>query len=376
MPIPPRRGGDVTRLASAALMPLSEAVARLTEGVAPVTERVLPVGAALGRVAARDVIGPRDHPERATALRDGWAMAADGVTGASAYSPILAHPPPAWVEAGQGLPEGTDTVLPPEALEGRMVVADAPVGDGVRRAGEDLPAGTRLIAAGERIAPRHLLTGTGGEIAVRVPRLALIVTGNATPSATALAALIAAEGCDPGRLVPVAEDADTIATAIRSARADAILVLGGTGPGRTDHSVAALALAGEVLAHGIAIHPGETAAIGRAQGRPALLLPGRPEAALAVFLALLRPLLAALSGARAAEPPTGALLRKVSATIGVSDVVFVRRRAEGFEPLGSADLPLWRLAEADGAILVPPDREGYPEGTVRPILPFFGGLPL
>lgn len=357
-------------------MPLPEALARLIDGVAPVAERTLPVGAALGFAAARDVIGQRDRPERATALRDGWAVAADGVTGASPYSPILLNTPPSWVEAGQGLPDWADTVLPPEALEGRTFVADAPAGDGVRRAGEDLAAGTRLVATGERIAPHHLFTLAEGQIGVRVPRLALIATGNAAPLGATLAALIATEGAAPGSLALVADDAKTIAAAIRSVQADAVLVLGGTGPGRTDHSVAALALAGEVLAHGIAIDPGETAAIGRAQGRPVLLLPGRPEAALAAFLTLLRPLLAALSGAPAPEPATARLLRKVSATIGVNDVVFVRRRAEGCEPLGGAALPVWRLAEADGAVLVPPDREGYPEGTILPILPLFGKRPL
>ncbi|MCJ2080931.1 molybdopterin-binding protein [Methylobacterium sp. J-090] len=381
----------MTRFASAALMPLADAVPRLIAGVAPVAERALPSHAALGFAAAHDVIAERGWPERPTALRDGWAVQADAVTGASAYAPIPSLAPPVWVEAGEILPEGADTVLPPEALEGRAIVADAPVGDGVRRWGEDLAAGTRLLAAGTRIAPCHLLTlGAAGDgsVAVRIPRLALIAA--ATPLADALSALIAREGVELGERIDAPRTCDGIAGAIRSARADAVLVLGGTGPGRTDRAVAALALAGEVLAHGIALRPGETAAFGRAGGRPVLLLPGRPEAALAVFLALGRPLLAALSGVRMPEPEAGTLLRKVAATIGVSDVVFVRRRADGrsivprsvprfavesdastpcLEPLGGADLALSHLAEADGAILVPPEREGFPEGTSVGILP-------
>ncbi|MGX5777623.1 molybdopterin-binding protein, partial [Methylorubrum zatmanii] len=97
--------------------------------------------------------------------------------------------------------------------------------------------------------------------------------------------------------------------------------------------------------------------------RPVLLLPGRPEAALAAFLALGHPLLAALSGAR--EPPSrpAPLLRKIVSAIGLTEIVFVRRRAEGIEPLGGAGLPLRRLVEADGAVLVPPESEGYAEGS-------------
>ncbi|WP_244473109.1 MULTISPECIES: molybdopterin-binding protein [unclassified Methylobacterium] len=361
----------MTRHASAALMPLADAVARLVSGVVPVAERVLPATLTLGFAAAHDVVANRNSPERPTALRDGWAVEAEGVTGASAYAPILPSAPPVWVEAGEILPDCADTVLPPEALEGRTFVADAPAGDGVRRPGEDLAAGTRVLAAGTRVGPLHLLALAAAGLAqvpVRSPRVALIATGGSAPLAETLAALIAADGGDPGTPVTVPDDPAAIASAIRAAAVDAVLVLGGTGPGRTDHSVAALALAGEVLAHGIAIRSGETAAIGRADGRSVLLLPGRPEAALSVYLALGRPLLAALSGGDGPEPVSGILTRKVSATIGVSDVVFVRRHAGVVEPLGGADLALSRLAEANGAILVPPELEGYPEGTTVEVL--------
>jgi len=362
---------DATRHASAALMPLAEAVARLVAGVAPVAEEVRSVRAALGLTAARDVIAERDWPEAATALRDGWAVTADAVTGASAYAPILLTAPPAWVEAGGDLPEGTCTVLPPEALEGRAFVADAPPGDGARRGGEDVKAGTRLIAAGARVTPLHLLTlaAAGREaLAVRVPRLGLVATGVASPVAAMLSALIARDGMVPEEIVAVPDAPDALAAALAGMRVDAVFVLGGTGPGRTDHSVAALARAGTVLAHGIALRPGETAAIGRVGNRPILLLPGRPEAALAAYLTLGLPLRAALAGSCPPEPGAAPLLRKVTGTIGMSDVVFVRRRPGGLDPLGGVDLALSRLAEADAAILVGPEREGYPEGAPCAIL--------
>jgi len=361
-----------TRLASAALMPLADAVACLTAGVSPVAEDERPVRAALGFTAARDVIAERDWPEATTALRDGWAVAAEDVIGASPYASILLTAPPVWVEAGEALPDGACTVLPPEALEGRAFVADAPPGDGARRRGEDLKAGACLLAAGTRIVPRHLLTlGAAGRdaVPVRVPRIGLVATGRASLVAALLSALIAADGAASTEVMAAGDDPDAPAAAIRAVRADAVFVLGGTGPGRTDHSVAALARAGAVAAHGIALRPGETAAIGRADGCPVLLLPGRPEAALAVYLALGRPLVSALTGARPPEPATATLLRKVTAIIGVSDVVFVRRAAEGIEPLGGVDLALSRLAEADGAILVEPEREGYPEGATCEVLP-------
>ncbi|WP_244528732.1 molybdopterin-binding protein [Methylobacterium gossipiicola] len=363
---------DAMRHASTALMPLAEAVARLVAGIVPVAEEGRSVHAALGFTAARDLIAERDWPEATSALRDGWAVAADAVTGASAYAPVLLSTPPVWVEAGGRLPEGACTVLPPEALEGRAFVADAPPGDGARRGGEDVKAGTCLVAAGARITPLHRLTlaAAGRDtLPVRVPRIALVATGAASPVVAMLSDLIARDGMVPGETVAAPDESVALSAALTDSRADATFVLGGTGPGRTDHSVAALARAGTVLAHGIALRPGETAAFGRVGDRAVLLLPGRPEAALAAYLALGRPLGAALTGARPPEPETAPLLRKVTGTIGMSDVVFVRRRAGGVDPLGGVDLALSRLAEAEAAILVGPEHEGYPEGAPCAILP-------
>lgn len=358
------------RAASAALLPLAEAIGLLTAVLAPVAPVARALDAAVGTVAAGDVRAPADSPGRLTALRDGWAVSAAAITGASPYSPLPLVRPLAWVEAGAAMPEGTDTVLPPEAFEDGTVVADAPARDGTRAIGGEVGAGERLVAAGERLTALHALALAAAgldRVAVRVPRVRLVVTGAAEGTTDALsstlAALIAAWGAEVSEVAGVPDEVDVIAGAIGAGGGDAVLVLGGTGFGRTDRSAAALAGAGSVHAHGLALRPGETAAIGEAAGRPVLLLPGRPEAALAVLLALGRPLLGALAGL--VEPPRARapLLRKVSSTIGLSEVVFVRRAAAGIEPLGGVEIPLQRLGQATGAVLVPPEREGYPEGT-------------
>src|SRR5262249_8875413 len=59
--------------------------------------------------------------------------------------------------------------------------------------------------------------------------------------------------------------------------ADLILVIGGTGPGNVDPAAAALAEAGELALHGVAMQPGKTSGLGRTQrGVPVILLPGSP----------------------------------------------------------------------------------------------------
>jgi len=42
----------------------------------------------------------------------------------------------------------------------------------------------------------------------------------------------------------------------------------------------------------------------------------------------------------------------------------VRRVADGVEPLASGYWPVQALTRADGWVLVPPESEGFPAGTV------------
>jgi molybdopterin molybdotransferase len=159
--------------------------------------------------------------------------------------------------------------------------------------------------------------------------------------------------------------------ALRDETADAIIAIGGTGSGHNDTSVVALAQAGRVEAHGIALAPGETAAFGLVGSRPVLLLPGRLDAALAVWLVIGRRLLARLTGSNDEEATSKmSLARKVASTLGLAELVPVRIRAGAVEPIGSGYVPLSALAEADGWILVPADSEGYPPGAEVVIRPF------
>ena len=59
----------------------------------------------------------------------------------------------------------------------------------------------------------------------------------------------------------------------------------------------------------------------------------------------------------------------MTSTVGLAEVVPVRRNGTQAEPLAVRYLPLSSLARSDGWILVPADSEGYSEGTpvqVRP----------
>jgi molybdopterin biosynthesis enzyme len=185
--------------------------------------------------------------------------------------------------------------------------------------------------------------------------------------------LVSGEITAAGGQVLQADDTDDtpLVNALADDAADAVIAVGGTGCGHNDASVTTVARAGRVEVHGIALAPGETAAFGLVGSRPVLLLPGRLDAALAVWLVIGRHMLARLVGSNAEEPTTTArLVRKVSSALGLAEVVPVRVLDGAAEPIASGYVPLSALAQANGFILVPPDSEGYPSGSEVVIRPW------
>src|SRR5258707_229667 len=137
---------------------------------------------------------------------------------------------------------------------------------------------------------------------------------------------------------------ERLARLLADKTADAIIVIGGTGEGPRDASVRALARVGRVDIHGIALRPGETAALGAVGARPVLLLPGRLDAALAVWLTVGARLLAGLTGASETQPSrTATLARKIVSTIGLAEVIPVGACEGGVEPLAPGYVPLQAL---------------------------------
>jgi molybdopterin biosynthesis enzyme len=142
-----------------------------------------------------------------------------------------------------------------------------------------------------------------------------------------------------------------------------VIGVGGTGSGRRDDAVQDLARAGKVEAHGIAVCPGETTAFGFVGKRPVLLVPGRLDAALTVWFLLGRHLAARLArGVIADTPVTAILRRKVTSSIGMTELMAVRCVDGMAEPLGAGYLSLTALARSDGWIVVGADSEGFAAG--------------
>ena len=352
----------------ARLTPLDAVLALIQSRVGAVTPRHAAIAQSLGAVLAEDVRAA-ECPPRPIALRDGFAVAATEIADAGPYAPQPLTLTARRIDTGDVLPSGTDAVAPLDAIvlrgnRAEAVAAVAP-GDGVLPAGGDVAPTTALRRAGDRLRALDLaaMAAAGiAEVTIRSPRLVLARAPAAkTPvldaAQTTLSRCAAKVGC-------IVRETRSLAEALRESQCDAIIGVGGTGSGRRDAAVQELARLGRVEVHGIAVCPGETAALGFAGNRPALLVPGRLDAALAVWLLIGRQLAARLAGGRVEDlPMTAPLRRKVTSTIGMTEVIPVGCSAGMAEPLGSGYLSVTALARSDGWILVPAESEGFAVGS-------------
>jgi molybdopterin biosynthesis enzyme len=350
------------------LTPLVAVLGLIDAEVKPVTPRTLDVAQAAGRTLAVDASAPA-RPAAAMALQDGWALAADDTLGAGGYAPAQLPQVPSRVEAGQPMPPDTDSVAPFDTVKKTTGGAEALLalnpGDGVLAAGGDCDPAIPLRRAGDRLRATDIAAFAAAGLArvtVREPRMRVMAL-RGSGIINAAARLIATDIDRRGGAVRLDEAGPALDVALASETVDAFIAIGGTGSGRNDTSVHVLEREGRVAVHGLALAPGETAALGFSGTRPVLLLPGRLDAALAVWLVVGRHLLAALAASKNKEneaTQTLTLARKVSSTVGIAELVPVRRTAEGqAEPLATHYLPLSSLTRGDGWILVPAESEGF-----------------
>jgi molybdopterin molybdotransferase len=352
----------------ARLTPFAKILAALDDLARPVKPREVASADAAGFILAADVVGA-SLPARATALGDGWAVRADELSDASAYAPVQLANRPVRVEAGDALPPDADAVAPPDVIalrDDRVEAVDAvTTGEGVALAGSEVDEAKSLRAAGHRIRAVDLAVFEAAGIqtvSVRTPRILIVAAREDLRLQPALR-LISKDCTARGGEACVRNGVD-LGDALAAEDCDAIVVIGGSGTGRRDRSVHELGRAGEVLVHGIGITPGETAALGRIATRPVLIVPGQLDAALAVWLTFGRTLLARLAGPTEVEiPATVTLSRKIPSTVGLAELVLVRRDGNRAEPLASKHLTLSALSAANAWLLVPAESEGFPAGA-------------
>lgn len=378
---------------------LRDAQAGIDAACPPLSPRPVPLAGAVGLCLAAPVIAPGDWPPADRAARDGVAIDAADSLGAGSYTPIPLIGA-RELSSGDPLPPGTNAVLPVEALlrssGGVEAVEAVPPGAGVERRAAALSAGASALPVGRVLRPSDLglLAGLGLRLVTAhpPPRVRILLVGGPRGGegealGLMLAALVRRDGGVPDVLGPVSTDADgrVAADALRAAcddgGADLVLTAGRTGVGVDDVAPLALAAAGRVAWHGVALRPGDSAGLGAVGAVPVLLLPGEPMACWSAY---------ALLGARAVRRRAGlgvtdfvgaglgravtaVTARKLVSEIGSVDLHRVRfigdgrgdgRGGDRVEPVASPVVPgLAALARADGVVVCPADSEGVPAGA-------------
>ncbi|MDB5703636.1 MAG: molybdenum cofactor biosynthesis protein MoeA [Sphingomonas bacterium] len=328
---------------ASSLLPVAEAQARLFALATPMAAETVSLREAAGRWAAADVAALRTQPAADLSAMDGYAIRfADlpgpfTLIGESAagrpFAGTVGAGETARIFTGAAMPDGTDTVLVQEeaARNGELITltGEGPQAQGrnVRRKGLDFTSGDTLIGKGDRLTPaRVAVAATGGHGTLPVNRrirVAVVATGDELvapgsvltestlpeSNGAMLAAMLADLPVEVIDLGILPDRLDVTTATFATVDADILVTTGGASVG--DHDLvrpAIEAAGGSVDFWRIALRPGKPMMAGRLNGAIVLGLPGNPVSAFVTATLFLRPLIAAMAGARDPLPRTASAI--------------------------------------------------------------------
>lgn len=394
------------------MISIDEALELVLSELAPLEPERVVLAEAAGRVAAEPSVSAVDLPPFDRSAMDGYAVrAADtapgvalrlvgGVAAGEVAATTLEPGTAARVSTGAAIPPGADAVLQSElAVEQDGHVSPERAlqpGTHIRRRGEDLRAGTELVAAGARLTlPRvSALASAGvGEVALhRRPRLHLIVTGSellplgAPPEpgrihesnglmVRLMASRAGAEVVDHG---VIGDDFETTRGAVeRGLEGDVLVVSGGVSVGPHDHVKPAFEACGvDEVFWRVRIKPGKPLWFGRRGDTLVFGLPGNPLSTIVAFCVFIEPALRRLAGEADARPrlEAGRLTTAAQASDGRTTFLTATLRpgADGVleatptERQGSH--MTGALGESDGFAVAPEEAGELPAGAPVDVL--------
>jgi molybdopterin molybdotransferase len=294
------------------LLDLDDALRQLLDQAAPVGDSETESEAetvstldACGRVLALDQVSALDVPPMDNSQMDGYALRIADLAAAARPTPAgpalrvsqriaaghvgrpLEPGTAARIFTGATIPDGADAVVMQEqvSVDGdHVVLRETPAaGDWIRRTGEDIRAGSVILAAGSVLTPQAMgLAASVGLASLPVRRrvrVACFFTGDElvmpgeplAPGAIynsnrfLLTGLLRTFGCDVVDLGIVPDALDATRAALREAAAgcDLIVTSGGVSVGEEDHVKPAVQAEGELQLWQIAMKPGKPLAYGR-----------------------------------------------------------------------------------------------------------------
>ena len=316
------------------MIPLEEARSFVLGLGSPVETIEVPVADSDGLVLAADIVAAEAVPGDDNSAMDGWGVRSADATEAGVTLRVvgrrlagvaderLAVGPGEAVRimTGAPIPSGVDAVEMVERsddLGDRVRLHQAvPVGQFIRRAGEDVTAGQYVLPAGTLMTPAGVgvatSVGRAGVSVVRRPRVGVVSTGDELvtddrplrsgelrdSNRPGLLAAVARLGADPVDLGWVPDDEVKIESVLRrgAESCDLVLSSGGVSMGEADLVKVILGRLGEMRWMQVAIKPAKPLAAGVIGTTPVVGLPGNPVSSHVSLLLFAAPLIARLAG--------------------------------------------------------------------------------
>ncbi len=396
------------------LISVEEHLARILDAIKTAAPVDVPIADALGLVLAEDIDASAPLPGFDNSGMDGYAVVASDLDGASEDAPLtlpvlgdiaagaasitsLEPGTAVRIMTGAPVPSGCTAVVPVEWTDSgvdRVQIYRQPVvGQHIRRRGEDVHTGDRLLSRGVRITAREIaaivsdgrasirayprphvvVLSTGAEL--RAPGEALGHDSIYDSNSYMLAAQVQALGATVSRVGLVTDDAAEFTRRLGEhlVGADAVITSGGVSKGAYD--VVKEALIEQVQFDTVAMQPGKPQGFGTINSVPIFTLPGNPVSAYISFEVFVLPALRKLMGSTTWSRPAHEALLTEPLRSAPGKRQFLRGRVclEGEEPTvvpmgGPGSHLVAGLAAANALSVVADDVVGLDAGDQVPVL--------
>jgi putative molybdopterin biosynthesis protein len=422
-PPQPKDRGSIDQDQFLTILSREDALARFEAALfpRPVPSEMRSLVDALGCALAQDVMAPVDVPPFDRANVDGFAVRSADLASVSETAPVrltltgeviacgVAPVKPVLsgtatsIATGGPVPRGADAVVMVEhtqpaghrAIEVRRAASP---GQHVSYAGSDIARGEALLRAGSMIGSREIgilaACGIAQVPVARRPRVAVLSTGDELvqpgqplrraaiydTNGTIVTAAISENGGEARFLGAIPDDEPQLESAMRQALADhdMLVLSGGTSKGAGDVSHRVIARLGSpgIVAHGIALKPGEPLCLAVCDGKPVIILPGFPTSAMFTFHDMIVPVLRRMAGLppRLDAKVTARIPVRIASELGRTEFVMVSL-VEGDAgliayPSGKGSGAITSFAQADGFLRIDALADQMPAGAEAEITLF------
>lgn len=387
------------------MISFEEALDKILSRIQPLGLEKVPLLQGLGRVIGEDIDAKRDIPPLDNSAMDGYALKLEDIRESSKNHPVrlevIEDLPAGFVSkktigkgqairimTGAPIPKGADTVIPVEETEKgdgfAFILKAASLGENIRRSGEDVKKGERVISQGDLIRPAEVgmlaSVGRSSVLVYQKPLVAILCTGDElvdvdenleeskiiSSNSYTLAAQV--KDCDavPVQLGIARDRKEEIREKLRQGiRADVLISSAGVSVGDYDFAKDALGDLGMEMAFWqISMKPGKPLAFGTIQGKPVFGLPGNPVSSMVSFEEFVRPSLLKMMGHRdVLRPVVEAILQEeIRKTTGRRHFIraFVSFKEGSYFATTTGDQGsgiLMSMLKANGLIMIPEAQE-------------------